>query len=136
MKPQLSIRYLPKDSKDTIFRCFIGGTGISRSHAEAITNYDEVLDAWELLWATRTIDKHLVKKAVLVEGGSFNGRQTLFGKDQHSWDETKPVVPLGGNDELVLGPYWAGPPPPPPEEAPQELTLGISPEELNVPMEV
>lgn len=135
MKPALSIRYLTIDRKDSIYKCFVGGftvrTGMyqsqleqAESHEQPVDNYDEVLDAWELLWATKTIDKHLVESATLVEGGSYNGRSVVYGRDVHSWRYTDPLVPLGQNPEKVLGIYWAGPEPVK-EEAPEAISTEL-----------
>ena len=108
MRPALSIRYLTLDQQDNIYHCFVGDWGMTRTLEEPVNNYDEVLDIWERLWAEGQIGGYYVKRAILVEGGTNNGRQTLFGADKHQWNHKMPRIPIGEDSQVVLGPYWAG----------------------------
>lgn len=72
-------------------------------------NYDDVLDAWELLWKTGKISGADVDHAWVTQGGEWNGKFMIGGETSmarvHYWEKGKPV---DAKPQDVLGPFWIG----------------------------
>lgn len=124
----LSILYLPKNQETSMLKSYIGVTeGMEYPQVIPTRNYDDVLDAWELLWKTGNIGRDEVDHAWITQGGEWNGKFAIGGNTSmarvHYWDQSKPkdLPPVD-----VLGPFWIGHWNKTPPEAPVVDDLGIA----------
>lgn len=88
---QLSIRY--KAASDPMLRTYTGNTKVRKHDPEThymiarpvdtsyIQNWDDVLDSWEQLWATKKLNGEAIESAILMEDGKWNGKVMIASRD-------------------------------------------------------
>lgn len=91
----LSIRYSLLSSPTSLLLTFIGkDQKLGNAKHIPARNYDDVLDAWESLFKTKSLNGQQCSSAELYKGGKWSGKHVLSAPPDilekiNSWDRTK-----------------------------------------------